>query len=122
MNNLVISSRLPKEIRMFSKVYKIIYVKKLEQVDIENKDRDENGITIYGYVDFLKNEIVLYKGKGFPKEDVWHYLLHEVNHIIEYALSIDFRKDPLDKIIDNFAMGFLHFIIENKITVSRKKK
>jgi hypothetical protein len=120
MNNIVISSRLPKEIRMFSKTYKVIYVKKLKEVDISNIDHEKTGSIIYGTVDFLKNEITLFKGKGFPKEDIWHYLIHEINHIIEYELSIDFKKDISEKIIDNFAMGFLHFLVENRINISGK--
>jgi hypothetical protein len=122
MNNLAISSRLPKEIRMFSKTYKVIYVKKLEQVHPDNEEREKTGNIVYGNVDFLKNEIVLYRGKYFPNEEVWHYCLHEINHIIEYELSIDFKKDYSDKIIDNFAMGMLHFLIENNIHIRNRKK
>jgi hypothetical protein len=117
-------SSLPKKINIFSKTYTIKYIKKLEDVDPANnkdsiKNRTVDSQAIFGTVDFSTNEIRVYKGKDYPIQSVIQILLHELSHCIEKELTIDFRKDDLEKIIDNFALGFYSILVENDFNMHK---
>lgn len=122
MNTKAISSRLPKEIRIFSKVYKVKYIRKLENIDSINKKKsspkaDYEKEVIWGNIDFSKCEIRVYKNKEYPMSQTISILLHEIVHCIEHELSIDFNKDDPEKIVDNIAIGFYNLLIENDFNI-----
>ncbi|HRZ18946.1 MAG TPA: hypothetical protein P5136_02725 [Methanofastidiosum sp.] len=108
---------LPKQITVFSKTYRIVYCRKLENVDSYNKNKEKKKKAVFGSVDFEKMEIRLFRGKGFPFSEVWRYLIHEWNHIIEREMNIDFKKMTDEQIIDGFAVGTLHILVENNIYI-----
>jgi hypothetical protein len=120
-----INKKLPKQIEMFSKTFRITYHRKIQNVDPQNKTvkivkGEIVSPVIYGNVNFTTNTIRLYKGKGYPIIEIWHNLLHEVVHIIEKHKTIKFRKQRVEDIVDCLAGGFLHFLVENNIKIIKE--
>jgi hypothetical protein len=117
-------SSLPKKINVFSKTYTIKYIKKLEDVDPANnknsiKNRAVDTQAIFGTVNFSTNEIRIYSGKDYPLQSIIHTLFHELSHCIEKELTIDFKKDDPEKIIDNFALGFYNILADNDFDIHK---
>jgi len=108
----VISNNLPKMVTIFSKEFSITYVEEFSEVDRAKEE------SLYGQVDYRTNSIRIYKPKDYSLENTWHILLHEIVHIIKDNMNVDFQQDEEERIIDNFALGFMHLCFANKLNFS----
>lgn len=97
----------PNSVNIFSKIYKIEYTDKIGLVDPEDAD------SLFGHVDMRHNKIRVYCPPDRSRADVWHTIIHEVVHVIADALSIDFKNDDEDRIIDIMALGISDFLFRN---------
>ena len=108
---------LPKEIRMFSKRFKIIYLDRINEVD-------ETGEAIlYGRIDLQKNEIRIYNNHdGYEEADIYGILFHELLHGIFINLDINVPDTEEERIINLISLGLTHILLENKLDFSGKNK
>ena len=108
------TKNLPKEIRMFSKVYKIEYLKNLNEVDTTGES------LLFGRIDFKNNSVRIYNSDDYSYQDVIHILFHELLHAIKLNLGINFQTDEDEKIIDQLALSWMHICVENHLDFSGK--
>ena len=108
------TKNLPKEIRMFSKKFKVSYLDSINEVD-PNKET-----ILFGRVSFQTNEIRIYNADGYNEADIFHCLFHEILHAIIINLNITFPEEEEERWIDLISLGFTHVLLENKLDFSGK--
>jgi len=106
--------KLPSELKIFSKIYKIIYLDKISEVDKKNES------ILYGQVSHDDHIIRIYRNKSRQKAEIWHTLWHEILHIIFNCLAINIDEvGDFEKFIDNISLAIMHVCIENKLDFSK---
>lgn len=111
IDDKLIDGKFPTLIELFSKKYTIEYFDDLSLIDDRNKD-------CLGYVDFISCTIKIFYKKGFTDYiGVWQTLFHEVLHIIKRELNIELKEGNEENIVDTFALGIIHFLINNNINI-----
>ena len=101
-------TKLPKEIKMFSKSYSIIY-----HAEASPEDKDEGDI-LFGRINFASDIINIYNTDNSSKDEILHTLWHEILHALCINMGIDFRKDTNERVIDSLALGIFHITSSNK--------
>lgn len=108
--------KLPNELYIVGKKYKIIYCDKPSEVDYKKRE------ALWGQIDYWSRTIRVYKGAETTVEDVLHTLMHEVIHAVTDHLKIRFDDDKEEDIVDLLALGITNVLIDNKFNFSEKDK
>ena len=112
-SGVILKYHQPSEITLFSKPYKITYFKSLGDVDTEKM--------CYSYGEIsLRNASIRIYSKSPTERDHYQILAHEFLHAITDELSIDFKEDSEEKIIDNLALGIADILVGNGYTSKLK--
>jgi hypothetical protein len=98
----------PTSLKVFSREFKIQYIDTIGGVDLNDEDH------LYGCINFRDNTIRIYNN-FVNSRDHYKTLLHELIHAIATDISIDFKTDSEERIIDNIALGLADILISNNI-------
>jgi len=106
----LVDGKFPTVIELFSRKYTIEYLDDLTHIDERSKE------CLLGYVDFIAGKIKIFYKKGTTDDvSVWQTIFHEIFHIIKKDLNVELREDKEESVVDNFALGITHFLINNKL-------
>lgn len=97
-----IDANLPKSINVGGIIYKILYVDKASDTDIEGRQ------AIWGQIDYWTRTIRIYQ-KNRSKEDIFHTLLHEIIHAIseQFRLNLEDKQVPGNEEIGDAETSFI---------------
>lgn len=94
--------KLPKSINVGGIVYKVLYVDKASDTDVEGRQ------AIWGQIDYWTRTIRIYQ-KNRAKEDIWQTLLHEILHAIseQFRLNLEDRQISTEEEIQETETSFV---------------
>ena len=95
-------SKLPKSVNVGGIVYKVIYVEKASDTDVEGRQ------AIWGQIDYWTRTIRILQ-KNRTKDDILHTLFHEIIHAIsqEYQLGLEEKELNINEKGDDSESSFI---------------
>lgn len=97
----------PDKVNILGKVYSVSYVDSPSEVDLYKRE------SLWGQTDYWTQSIRVYDN-GRSEEEILHTLLHEILHVICWALKLRLNDEPNHDELDLVALGLTDVILRNE--------